>query len=88
MTVTISPENVNVDPECPDDIRSCLRLLWIARGHDFAIGYGEAVRLYLFTVQGQGGDETVVISLDAPNGAQLAQLTAQVEPILASLRLP
>src|SRR4051812_30793618 len=47
LSVTISPENVNVDPECPPDVRSCLRLLFIARGHDFAIGYGEAVRLYL-----------------------------------------
>jgi hypothetical protein len=46
------------------------------------------VRLYLFTV-GTGSDaQTIVISLDAPDAAQLAAMTAHVAPILTSLRLP
>ncbi len=88
LTLTISPENVNVDPECPPDVRSCLRFLSIARGHDFAIGYGEAVRLYLLGIEREGNPETIVVSLDAPNAQELSQLTALVEPILDSLRFP
>ena len=75
FTLRISPSNVNVDPGCPSDVRSCLNVLWIDEGHVFAIGYGEAVRLYLFTV-GTGSDaRTVVVSLDAPSTPQLATLT-------------
>ncbi len=88
FTLRISDTNVNVDPGCPSDVRSCLNVLWIEHGHVFAIGYGEAVRLYLFTV-GTGSDaRTVIVSLDAPSDAQLAALTTDVAPILESLRLP
>ncbi len=88
LEVTISPDNVNVDPGCPSDVRSCLRLLWIAPHHDLAIGYGEAIRLYMFNVETGGADEMMVVSLDSPSSQSLAQLTTLVEPILASVRFP
>ena len=67
FTLRISDTNVNVDPDCPSDVRSCLNVLWTADGHVYGIGYGEAVRLYLFTL-GTGSDaRTIVISLDAPD---------------------
>ena len=88
FTLQISDTNVNVDPGCPPGVRSCLNVLWINEGHVFAIGYGEAVRLYLFSI-GAGTDiETIVISLDAPNAGQLAQKTTSVAPILESIRVP
>ena len=88
FTLRISDANVNVDPGCPSDVRSCLSVLWINDGHVFGIGYGEAVRLYLFSV-GSGSDaRTIVISLDAPSDSQLATLTSDAAPILQSLRLP
>ena len=88
FTVLISDSNVNVDPGCPSDVKSCLSFVWVAPGHTFAIGGGEAVRLYLFTV-GKGSDaHTVVVSLDTPDAASLAKMTKDVEPILKSLRLP
>jgi hypothetical protein len=88
FTVRVSDTNVNVDPGCPSGVRSCLYVLWIADGHVFAIGYGEAVRFYLFT-HGIGSEaQTVGVSLDAPYDAQLTSMTADVAPILESLRLP
>ena len=88
LTATISMENVNVDPGCPAGIRSCLRLLWIKLGHDFAIGYGEAVRLYFVRVRAAGEDQTITVSLDAPSGRELSGLTTLVEPVLESLYFP
>jgi hypothetical protein len=84
FTMNISETNVNVDPGCPADVRSCLNVLWINDGHVFAIGYGEAVGFYLF---GQGSD-LFVVSLDAPNQAALSSMTANVAPLLESMRLP
>ena len=84
----ISDTNVNVDPDCPSGVRSCLNVLWIAPGHVFAIGYGEAVQLYLFTV-GTGSDiRTIVVSLDASHFGQLPATTKDVAPILKSIRFP
>jgi hypothetical protein len=88
LTVVISPANVNVDPECPPDVRSCLPLILVKEHHDFAIGYGEAVRFYLFNIGPLGPADTIVISLDAPNSQRLAQLTADMQPILDSIDLP
>ena len=84
----ISDTNVNVDPDCPSGVRSCLNVLWIAPGHVFAIGYGDAVQLYLFTV-GTGSDiRTIVVSLDASHHGQLPATTKDVAPILKSIRFP
>jgi len=88
LTVKISNENVNVDPECPPGVRSCLIFIWVDLGNNLAIGYGEAVRLYLLRTQIDGSDETLVISLDAPSSQQLTELTALVQPILASVQIP
>ena len=88
FTVLISDSNVNLDPGCPSDVKSCLSFMWVAPGHTFAIGGGEAVRLYLFSV-GSGSDaHTVVISLDTPDAASLAKMTSDVAPILKTIRLP
>ena len=88
FTVLISDSNKNVDPGCPPDVKSCLSFVWVAPGHTFAIGGYEAVRLYLFTV-GSGSDaHTVVISLDTPSAGSLAKMTADVGPILKTIRLP
>jgi len=84
FTMTISETNVNVDTGCPADVRSCLNVLWINDGHVFAIGYGEAVRFYLF---GQGSD-SFVVSLDAPSQAALSSMTANVAQLLESMRIP
>jgi hypothetical protein len=88
FTVLISDSNKNVDPGCPSDVKSCLSFVWVAPGHTFAIGGEEAVRLYLFSV-GSGSDAyTMVIWLDAPDAASLAKMTADVAPILKTVRLP
>lgn len=86
FSLQISDTYVNVDPGCPSDVRSCLNVLWINDGHVFAIGYGEAVRLYLFTVGSSSEAQTVVISLDAHDDRKLATMTTDVAPILESIR--
>jgi Galactose oxidase, central domain/Kelch motif len=88
FTVLISDANVNVDPGCPTGVRSCLSFLWIGPDHTYAIGYGEAVRLYLFSISIAGSAHTMVVALDTPTVADLAKMTAEVAPILASFRLP
>lgn len=86
FTFAVSNTNVNVDPGCP--VRSCLNVLWINQGHVFGIGYGSAERVYLFTV-GTGTDaRTMVVSLDSANEHALELLTGEIQPILASLRVP
>jgi hypothetical protein len=87
FTFSVSDTNVNVNSDCP--VRSCLNVLWITEGHVFGIGYGSVSdRLYLFTV-GTGTDaRTIVVSLDAANEHALELLTGEVQPILASLRVP
>ena len=72
----------------PVGVRSCLAIIWVEQGNTLAIGYGEAVRLYLLRVEIDGVDETLVISLDAPNSQRLIELTALVQPILASVQIP
>lgn len=86
FTLRISETNVNVDPGCP--VRSCLNVLWINEGHVFAIGYGEAVRLFLFSIGTGSEAHTIVISLDAHDDSRLAVMTTDVAPILESIRLP
>ena len=88
FTLWISDANVNVDPDCPPSVRSCLNVLWISDGHVFAIGYGEAVRLYLFSIGAGSEAQTIVISLDAHDDSRLAVMTMDVTPILESIRIP
>lgn len=88
FTLRISETNVNVDPDCPPGVRSCLNVLWINDGHTFAIGFGEAVRLYLFTVDSGTDMRTIVISIDSHGPSELAIASIAVAPILESLRLP
>jgi hypothetical protein len=88
FTVQISNSNVNIDPGCPPGVQSCLSFLWIARDHVFAIGYGEAVRLYLVTIGSGTAEHTLVVALDTPDEASLAKMTIDVTPVLRSIRLP
>lgn len=86
FTMEISDTHVNVDAGCP--VRSCLDVLWINEGHVFAIGYGEGVRFYLFTIEGVADDELIVVSIDGHDAGTVAALMARIEPILGSLSLP
>jgi N-acetylneuraminic acid mutarotase len=88
FTLEIADTNENVDPGCPRGVRSCLSLLWIGEGHTYAIGYGDAVRFYPFTV-GSGADaHTVVATLDGPSIELVEQLTPEVTSILESMQVP
>lgn len=88
FTVEIADTNVNVDPGCPQGVRSCLSLLWIGEGHTYAIGYGDAVRFYLFNVGSGSEAQTIVATLDAPSIGLVEQLTPEVSRILEGMRLP
>lgn len=56
--------------------------------HTLAIGYGEAIRLYVFDIATRTDAHTIAISLDSPSPGSLAQLTADVGPIVDSIRFP
>lgn len=85
FTMGVAPTNVNVDPDCPAGVRSCLNVLWVTDDHIFAIGFGSAERLYLFTLS--EGD-LIVACLDAPDQTRLAALEPRLEALLATLSVP
>jgi hypothetical protein len=84
FTLGVSDSNVNVDPDCPTGVRSCLNVLWIAQGHVFAIAYGSNEQFWTFNL---ANGQLVVVSLDAPASVPRDMAVAGVGRILASLRL-
>lgn len=85
-TADYGDPNCPANPRCADLVRN--PTTWRA-GDDFSIGGTEQVRLYLAAIKSNGSiAHTLTIVLDAPDHAQLVQLTNAAASIIASIRLP
>lgn len=92
LVVGVSPSAQYGDPACTANPR-CADLftnvaLW-GKGQFFGIAGAEQLRLHLAALTIAGQPRTLFVALDAVGGASdLAALTAETSPIIASLQLP
>ena len=90
LTMTTSKTADFGDSDCPDNPR-CAAFIRDERhwGTEFyAIGGDEVSRMFLTSVTVDGKSHTLIITLDAPNAAELDSFAKVAQPIIDSVVLP
>jgi len=90
LTMTTSKTADFGDPDCPDNPR-CAAFVRDERhwGTEFyAIGGDEVSRMFLTSFTVDGMSHTLIITLDAPNAAELDSFAKVAQPIIDSVVLP